>query len=124
MPILETSAKLVAAAAASATGGTVLAAVEAVAEPKGAEGYLTLTTGAVLCTITLFTALKVMVDKLLRAKDDQIDALRAREKTERERADKAEQAHRDELAARAQRAEAEAAHGPPPPPPRQSRRDH
>ena len=124
MPILELSIKLIAAGIATATGGTVLAAVEGVADTKDIEGHLTLATGAVACVVTLFAALKWAVGKLLQAKDDQITALRLREQKERDRADLAEGKLREELAERAKRAEADADHGPPPQPPRFSRRDY
>jgi hypothetical protein len=97
MPILEAGVKFAALGLSAVTGGAMLAVVEGVTESKGIEGHLTLATGAVGCVITLFAALKWAVGKLLQAKDEQITALRERERKERERADQAEAALREAL---------------------------
>ncbi len=115
--ITATTIKLIASAMAGTTGMAVLAATEAATQPAGVEQHLTLATGAVACTITLFAALRHVVNKLLQAKDDQITALRLREEKERKRADDAEAELREELADRARRAEGDEI-------PRQSRRHH
>ncbi len=99
--ITETAIKgvttAIAAVMATVSGGAVLAAVENATEAAGVEKHLTLATAAVISVVALFGALKWAIGLIIKGKDSHIEALRDREKKERERADKAEQRERDLL---------------------------
>ena len=91
--ITEAGIKTVVALMATATGASVVAATEA----AGESGQLTLASAAVICVVTLFAALRWSINLLLKSKNDHIDALRTREATQTERADKAEKRERELL---------------------------
>lgn len=114
--------KLATGGIAAITGTVTIAAADAVAGTGGVENHLTLATAAVAVVVVLWGVLVYQNKQLVKAKDDQITALRLRESEANRRANTAEAALRDELADRAHRAEDAAIHGQPPQPPRQSRR--